>query len=444
MKYWICFFLVFATYSFCLSAQPVDFESQLEQKDIDALIKWVKTKRLVTVKEKGGDLSISGEVRTELQSTNERKEGVKQRGSGGVRDDVAIRAWDVELNLLLNYRTERTWATAKLRFDNDAGVISGSTNHIVLDRAFFGGRVIDADAFNIDIEFGRRRLGYTFDSKIEFCAYFDGILFKFEEAWEGIGDTYLYGGPFVVNEKIDQFAYVAELGLLDIYNTGLYTKYSIIDWDTKHTARKVRNERFRFINSQLTLGYKFKSCFFGNRVVTLYAAGLVNSAAKKLKETTLYPSSLKIGNSSKTVNDLYLEEGKNICQVKKLPIWNKKENLAWYAGFSIGELRKQWDWSFDINYQWVQAQAVADFDSSGLGRGNIARVGLFRDSSGNLITINEAVGPGNYKGIASEFNILLTNNITLFQSWQHSVNQNSKIGPGMGYKQYEVELIYAF
>ena len=246
MKYWIRFFLLFAAYSFCLSAEPIDFENQLSRKDIDTLINWVKTKRLITVKEKGGDLSISGEVRTELQSINETKRGVKQRGSGGAFDDFPSRAWDIEFNLLFNYRTERTWATAKLKFDNDAGVISGTVNRVALDRAFFGGRVIDADAFNLDIEFGRRRLGYTFDSKIEFCTFFDGILFKFEEAWEGIGDTYLYGGPFVVDEKFDHYAYVAELGLLDIYNTGLYTKYSIIDWDTKHTANEVRNERFSF------------------------------------------------------------------------------------------------------------------------------------------------------------------------------------------------------
>ena len=54
-----------------------------EADDMDALRRWIRDKRLVTVKEIGGDLSISGEVRTEFQDTSEVRNGIRQRGDGG-------------------------------------------------------------------------------------------------------------------------------------------------------------------------------------------------------------------------------------------------------------------------------------------------------------------------------------------------------------------------
>src|SRR5690349_21829462 len=48
--------------------------------DMEALRRWIRDKRMVTVKEIGGDLSISGDVRTEFQDTSEVKNGVQQRG----------------------------------------------------------------------------------------------------------------------------------------------------------------------------------------------------------------------------------------------------------------------------------------------------------------------------------------------------------------------------
>ena len=55
------------------------FEGKQETPDMEALLRWVQDKRLVTVKELGGDLSISAEVRTEMQATNEKKNHVRQR-----------------------------------------------------------------------------------------------------------------------------------------------------------------------------------------------------------------------------------------------------------------------------------------------------------------------------------------------------------------------------
>ena len=46
-------------------------QDAVSQEDIEALREFINTKRQVTIKEIGGSLSISGEVRTEFQATNE-------------------------------------------------------------------------------------------------------------------------------------------------------------------------------------------------------------------------------------------------------------------------------------------------------------------------------------------------------------------------------------
>lgn len=407
MKHLFTLLLLVSTTLFAID----DGSPGIEQRDIEALRDWINTKRQVTVKERGGNLSLSGEVRAELQSTNEKKNGIKQRGSGGEVKNTALRAWDVEVNLMLDYRTDRTWATIKIEFDNNAGTETATYDRLSVERAFLGGRIVNADTYTMDLEIGRRSLNYTFDSKVQFGSFMDGLMYKYDQAFEVVGDFYFHGGPFLVNENLDQYAYVGEFGLLNIGRTGLYSKISVIDWDTKHTNEKVRNDAFRFLNVQWIWGYKFVPKPI-DKIVTIYGAGLINTVAKGTTVTN-----------------------------------GASERWAWYAGFSIGELRKQWDWSFDLNYQWVQAQAIPDFDGGGIGRGNTAKYGLYSRRTmgrGRPLTASEAVGAGNYKGWAAELLYLVTNNITVYQAWRQSVNQNTSIGPAFSYKQYEFEVIYGF
>ncbi|MBU6384297.1 MAG: hypothetical protein KGR16_08315, partial [Verrucomicrobia bacterium] len=142
--------------------------------DMEALRRWIRDKRFITVKEIGGDLSLSGEVRTEFQDTNEVKAGIRQRGKGAATTKPQY-AWDVEVNLMVDYRTDRTWAAIKLEFDDDMGTSSGTVNRIRLEKAYLGGRIIPGDTFTFDAELGRRYLFNVFDSKLEFSSLFDGV-----------------------------------------------------------------------------------------------------------------------------------------------------------------------------------------------------------------------------------------------------------------------------
>ncbi|MBS0628672.1 MAG: hypothetical protein JSS30_00430 [Verrucomicrobia bacterium] len=397
-----------------LQAATIDVNRDLEDNDIRALKEWIDTKRQVSLKEIGGDLSISGEVRTEFQNSWESRNGRRLRGTRE-SDLFPARGFDIEFNLMFDYRTDRTWAAVKIEFDNNAGVFSGSVDALSLEKCYWGVRAVSCDTATLDIEVGRRPFLNVFDSKIEFGSTFDGILFRFARSYEKIGDHYLHIGPFVINERRDHFGYIAETGLLNIGGTGFYTKVSLVDWHTKHYQRSFVDNRFRFLVFQWIPAYRFKiGC--KKRLAIIYTAFLYNFLAKRLP-----------------VSD------------------NKRANYGGYVGFAYGQLLKQWDWAFDINYQFVQAQAIPDFDVSGIGLGNANRSGFYTETllplNGPTVvptTVQTAGGMTNYRGFIIRFDILLTDKLDMQQSYQQSITLDSDIGPFRRYKQYEMEFIYSW
>ncbi|MDN3507698.1 MAG: hypothetical protein P0S94_02120 [Simkaniaceae bacterium] len=365
--------------------------------------KWLEGKHLVTVKGLGGDLSISGEVRVEYQKKSEVINNVQQRGDAGAVPRSPKNNYDVELNLMFNYSTDWSWANVKIEMDNNAGVFNGTSGRINLERAIFGVKLYKHDVSTGSLIFGRRGLSNVFDSQVEFGSRMDGFLLNVTAAAGFAGDFYLTTGPFLVNERLDQYAYVGEIGVLNVCNTGVYLKYSLIDWDTKDFNSFQTEHEYLFMNSQMTLGYKFVSPWI-KKFVTLYTAGLLNHRAE--------------GN--------FLTNG-------------KRANWAWYAGFSFGEAIKTGDWSLNINYQEVAAQAIPQFDVGGIGTGNTAGANFYAASSSRT-----AFGETNFKGFMIDLLYLFSNNLTLQQSYNQSIRLDHSIGPVFRNKQYEMELIYSF
>jgi hypothetical protein len=399
-----------------LSASTIDDAGDIDQKDVNAVREWINTKRQVTVRELGGALSISGEVRTEFQSTAEVLNGVKQRGHGGAvtgkdGQDLPKNTFDIEVNLMLDYRTDKSWGSIKLEFDNDAGIISGTTDKLKLERAYWGVRALEGDTYSFDIEAGRRRMSSIVDSKLEFNNFFDGLWFRYDQGYDPIGDLYLHAGVFIINENKNQFGYLGEFGILNIAGTGLYTKYSLIDWNTKDQHNKIKNLRYDFLVSQLLVGYKFLPSRL-QKIVVIYLAGLINSNAHRIDLTH-----------------------------------GRRANWGTYAGFSIGEIKKQGDWALDVNYQVLAAQCVPDFDVQGIGLGNANNSGFYTTNirTGEGITTSKTAGGNvNYRGFQLTLDYLLTNQLNMQQSWQQSITLDNSIGPFHRYKQYEIEFIYGF
>ncbi len=423
------FFLLFISFSAEIFAQSADIDRGNQRddngKDMDALRRWLQDKRLVTMREIGGDLSLSGEVRSEFQITSEDRNGIAQRGKDGLKP---MYAWDVEFNLMLDYHTDRSWAAIKLEYDNDMGQRSGTTNRIRLEKAYLGGRLVAGDTFTMDADIGRRNLGNVFDSKIEFGAIFDGGLLRFSKAFRSIADCYTNLGAFIVNDKTNHYGFVGEIGALSIADTGLNVKYSLIDWyrpgsetekGNTNAENQLTNLRYRFLVSQFLASYQFYPQWMGKKLIKFYGAGLVNHLA---------------------LNNPLARVG-----VEGQPFG--KQNWGWYTGVSLGLVKKKYDWAVDANFQWVQAQAIPSYDANGIGRGNAGDEGLYtlkNDGSGGPTTRATATGRGNYYGFAIDGLYAFTDNVTLNPNFQCAWTLDKQLGPNLIMKQFELEFIYAF
>ncbi len=201
----------------------------------------------------------------EWRNMNETLNGQKLRGRGatttslgnyvGPNNEVypvgtklpnAHNDFDGEFNLHFTYDTKRTWAVAHLQFDNSLGVDSsgiacpidphgwfgsGNVEDIALKQAYFGYQIYKDEKNLFEVEIGRRGNIYKiFDSEIQFLSRCDGIVLRYDGVWDNFSEVCARMIAFVVDERVAQFAYGAEVGLLKIGGTGLNLKYSLIDW----------------------------------------------------------------------------------------------------------------------------------------------------------------------------------------------------------------------
>lgn len=415
------------------------FDEELNERDFDALRDYLKSKRAVDIVESTSSLSISGDVRTEYRHMNETCKGQRLRGHGAIDlkgRPVSRNDFDIEFNLRFDYVCEKAWATAQIRYDNSAGVDdnghpcffdndpepgccvqqarrcigdpegyhgSGNCNDLCVKKAYMGYELYSDCNSRFFFELGRRgNLYNVFDSNIQFLSRFDGLLLKYESTWESVADWYIQAAGFVVDERSNHFAWVTEFGLLNIADSGVDFKYSLIDWEKHGTNRCfARNPvGFRFINSQFTTAYNLNPEWLGFKT-KFYGALVVNHAAHKIQAGS----------------------------------HRKFKNLGWYAGVLFGEVRKEGDWALEIQYQVVQAQAMPDDDAGGICRGNIL------DES---FTTCSRRGNTNYKGWKFEGLYAFTDNLTLDTIIEWSKAEDSRIGGTHTYSKLEMEAIYAF
>ena len=87
---------------------------------------------------------------------------------------------------------------------------------------------------------------------------------------------------FVVDERVNQFAWIVETGILNICDSGVDLKYSFIDWQ-KHGKNRCGAEDprgFKFENSQVTLAYNFKPEIICKKA-QVFGAFLINHSGSR-------------------------------------------------------------------------------------------------------------------------------------------------------------------
>lgn len=415
------------------------FQQDLNENDFEAVRDFVATKRIIPLADKINNLTISGDVRTDWRYIVEKLRGQDIRGGDGVyvyrepsitndeiygtneRVPLSRNVFDVQFNLYLDYRADCSWAVAHVVYDNSMGVDdsgldcsidpegyhgSGSADNLNLVKAYFGYTLYCCNETQLNVELGR--LGYlydVFDSQIQFLSRFDGILFTYKTELDCIGPFYAKVGGFVIDERVNHFGWAAEIGLLNICDTGIDFKYSFVDWKKNGRNRCFTQDPigFKFLNSQWQLTYNFVPDFV--RVPTQVFAGfLINHD----------PANFTYQNN------------------QKIPIAG--ENTGWYAGFTIGDVVKEGDWSFQGLYAYVEAQAMPDNDVRKIGTGNALQDSFTADAVGNV----------NFKGIQLAFLYAVTDNLLVNSLFNYSRPVNKKIGGSHEYAQYKLETIYAF
>lgn len=519
-KYLLLILIIAAFRTADVSAQNIGqetaFDRQLNTNDDQPLREFVESKENIDIKEKASNLEISGDVRFEWRSIHEKgvvyfkdeeKKSSKHESSEGYgsgydlslsekssdhnskkpekpklkKEYRAIRGgwhvgadgvpistndFDVEFNLKLKYNFKNAWAAAHLQFDNPAGIRgrnkchdndfavfnregdeveeklprdmrramkgSGEGMFITLKRAYIGYNVIADGKHRFDIEVGRRKLDDVFESEIEFSSRFDGILLKYASSIDEFSDWYIDGGAFVIDERVNHFGWVTEVGLIDLMDIGLDLRYSIIDWRKhgKNRCFEFNPLGTRFLNSQVSFSYTIHPKFGCDSEIPIefYGGFLVNHAAKKNQFTR-----------------------------------NRKKNLGWYGGIYVGNVHKQGDWSMDLEYIAVQAQAVSEYDVSSVGRGNVLDENLTdiidkkdehsKSERDSYHSSSSSEGPWgifprrgntNFIGYRFEFLYAITDNLTIDMIYEFSNEEDRRIGGRHHYNDFELEAIYAF
>ncbi|MDB2613936.1 hypothetical protein N9Y92_02110 [Chlamydiales bacterium] len=417
-----------------LNGEVNDCCKDISQVDFAPLYPFIQSKRLISLKDKMPPLKIKGDVRTDFLSRRERARDEDFRG-GNAKDKQGVAIPQDQISFKMNLKAEYTcddaWFVAQVEFDELGGMQqrlvscekspegmwgSGFCDYLALKRAYFGYEFWKKDKEKLIGEIGRRSLYYTFDSRIQFKARVDGIYLKYSNTFaeykeERSSNAYITGALFLVNLFDKHYSYAAETGVYNVFDTGFDWKYSFVDWRLK--GKNVCGVEdplgWRFCNSQITCDYNFRKKFWDKKLA-LYGAFLVNHCASTVS---------------------FVLENNKLTTVQN----PQKENLGWYLGFIIGEVKKKGDFSFDCNYQHVEAQAVPECDIRGIGRGNLRKESFTANRRGN----------SNFKGFHFELLYAITDKMSLDITLDTSRAIDNKIGFGIHhYSKFEVEFIHSF
>jgi hypothetical protein len=421
------------------------FDQDLDENDFQAVRNFVQAKRAVSLKDKISNIEISGEVHAEWTYLTEKIRGRNVRGDKGVyifreledvNDEIyepgevlplSHNDFDVEFDLKIKYTQEDAWAATHLRFDESAGVDdngidcsldpqgyhgSGSCDNICLKQAYIGYNIYKCDDSRFYVEVGRRgNLSKVFYSEIEFLSRLDGIFLRYQGQWKNKTDWYVQGAAFIVDERVNHFAWVTEAGLVNICDSGFDITYSFIDWRKNGRNRCFAQNPigFKFLNSQITLSYNFKSEILWNQEIWLTGGFLYNH--NPARYTFINGRKKHIGN----------------------------QNKGWWVGVNIGDLEdgdigREGDWSVNAIYAVVEAQCVPDNDVNIIGIGNALHQSFTGDGRGNT----------NWKGWQINGVYALTNNITLLALFDYSSAYDKKISGSHTFSKFKMEAIYAF
>lgn len=376
----------------------------------------------VTFSEPSGKLTMSGDCISQWLYTHTTSHGEKLRGSGA-RDHwhgqipIPTNQFMSQVDLIFDYQLDPTYARIQFEFLNNMGILtksrkrhvntnknvlfgSGRFKDIELIKAFMGYSLLDKEKHKLTFEIGRRQLFDIFDSKIQFNNQFDGIVLTYWRSNDRWGVFKAQAAGFVIDDSINQFGYAGEVDFLSFCGSKLDLKYSLITWERRGHNRFGKRHPLgsRFVNSQLLAAYGLPDIF--NQDPSIYMAAIHNHAAT--------------------------------------PNWHtnhRKAANAFYAGVTVGQVKKKNDWSLDCNYQWVQAQSIPEADVSGITRDNPLGISMYDQNW---------AGYANYKGYVATFVYGVSDNLSVSLLYQRVHQASAAIGGKFRSSSLQLSATYTF
>lgn len=422
------------------------FQQEIENNDEDELLNFINSKRSIPLADKSKNLSISGEVHLEWNYQKQKING-EHIGVYVFREEeewtdeiflpgenVAVRPndFDAQFDVFMDWKTERTWARTHLRYDNSCGVVdngldpsidpqgyhgSGSVDNLALKEAYIGYEIFKNDDHRLTIELGRRGNIYkALYSEIQFSSRLDGVILKYAgKLGSYIEDWYLTAVGFVVDDRATQFAWAAEIGLNNLFNSGVDFKYSFIDWDKRGKNRYFVKHPlgFRFKVSQWSLLYNLNPDWLSGQPIELSVAFLMNHTPARYTYVDDFP--------------IYSPKYK----ARRVRIGT--QNLGGFFNIQYREIQQEGDWFASALIGFCQAQCIPDNDVRNIGTGNLLHESMTSDGRGNT----------NWQGYCLKLGYAITDNWVVETQYNHSWNIKNIAGTA-GYTRYTLESIYSF
>ena len=395
-------------------------------EDLDA---YLNSRGFVETRKRDGVLRLAGDVRARWIYA---KEDLEQK-QALAKPTLPINRYRSEFNLYVDYTADNSWMTSKMNWVTIAGGESSAAG-LDINRAFLGYRFYKNPETQAEVfaEIGRSGLGDIFDSDVQFSSNFDGIhLYAARRISESLPYTLIvHGGPFVVNMAEKEYAWVVET-VLNKLPGNFVVKTSVIDWNTltaktndpadASTAPQPKpNTKYDYLVWQWLVGKSTAMPWFNGQTKNLYTYGayLFNPLAE--------------------IPENWKQAAKPATKVT-----SGKENHAWFVGCTLGGVRRAGDWSATVRYEYVEALAIPEIDVSGIGRGNQMKF-WFAQAIKQGLDPKEANGFTNYKGVAYQFVMGLTDSVSFRAYAAYSKPANNNLGSEFTYRKYDLGLISSF
>ncbi|MBQ8498882.1 hypothetical protein [Chlamydia sp.] len=407
------------------SAQVHSDDSRLwSVSDLDS---YLSSKGFVETRKRDGILRLAGDVRARWIYAKEDLESVQKPPA---KPMLPVNRYRSEFNLYVDYTAANSWMTSKMNWVTIAGGESSAAG-LDINRAFLGYRFYKNPETQAEVfaEIGRSGLGDIFDSDVQFNSNFDGIhLYAARRISESLPFTMIvHGGPFVVNMTEKEYAWVVE-AVLNKLPGNFVVKTSVIDWNTltaktndpadaSATQPAKPDTKYDYLVWQWLVGKSTAVPWFNGQTKNLYTYGAyVFNPLAELPDNWKQPAT---------------------------QITNGKENHAWFVGCTLGGVRRAGDWSLTARYEYVEALAIPEIDVAGIGRGNQMKY-WFAQAIKQGLDPKEANGFTNYKGVAYQFVLGLTDSVSFRAYAAYSKPANDQLGSDFTYRKYDLGLISSF